>query len=245
MLRDRMLRDRTLRNRMLRNRMLGDRMLGDRLLGDRTLGGRPLHLAPITRSLPIAAPLAIVTAAAALHDNRRPVLQLVDADRQIADHILVDPHGPFELGHGSGGRRKIQQHVVTFAVFPHAIRQVAQPPVLALLHFAAIVGDELSESVGEGINLGAGNVLARDEHVFVQWHSGLGPLWLVRIRGASADRIEPAEPARVESPYYMGGRHWRNTRTQRLLDNGRGAAITTRPASTSAGRPAKGERGSA
>jgi len=229
-----------LRNRMLRNRMLRDRILRDRMLRDRTLRGGPLHLAPIPRSLPIAPPLAIITAAAALHHNRRPVLQLVDADRQIADHILVDPHGPFELGHSSGGRREIQQHVVTFAVFPHAIHQVAQPPVLALLHLAAIVSDELSESVGERINLGAGNVLARDEHVLVQWHGGPYPLWLVRIRGAGADRIEPAEPARVESLYYMGGRHWRNTRTQRLLDNWRGAAITTRPASTGAGRLAKG-----
>src|ERR1700720_2390701 len=37
----------------------------------------------------------------------------------------------------------------------------------------------------------------------------------------------------------MGGRHGRNTRTQRRLDNGRGAAITTRHASTNAGSPAK------
>jgi hypothetical protein len=81
--------------------------------------------------------------------------------------------------------------------------------------------------------------------MFVQWHSGRDPLWLVMIRSADADRIEPAEPARVESSYYMVRWHRRNTRTQRLLDNGRSAAITTRPASTSAGRPAKGERGSA
>src|ERR1700730_11046311 len=39
----------------------------------------------------------------------------------------------------------------------------------------------------------------------------------------------------------MGGRHGRNTRTQRRLDNGRGAAITTQPASTNAGSAAKGE----
>src|ERR1700736_1207950 len=37
----------------------------------------------------------------------------------------------------------------------------------------------------------------------------------------------------------MGGRHGRNTRTQRRLDNGRGAAITTRHASANAGSPAK------
>ncbi|MGB9646218.1 MAG: hypothetical protein WCB44_14000, partial [Stellaceae bacterium] len=63
--------------------------------------------------------------------------------------------------------------------------------------------------------------------------------------GAGADRIEPVEPARVESPHYMGGERWRNMRTQRLLDNRRGAAITTRPASTNAGRPAQGGSGSA
>src|SRR5271167_1469189 len=40
----------------------------------------------------------------------------------------------------------------------------------------------------------------------------------------------------------MGGRHRRNTRTQRPLDTGRGAAMTTRPASTRAGKPAKGCR---
>src|SRR5260370_4116867 len=103
----------------------------------------------------------------------------------------------------------------------------------------------MRESVGEGISGGAGNVLARNEHVFVQWHSGRGPLWLVRIRGAGAERIEPAEPARVESSYYMGRWHRCNTRRQRLLDNGRGVATTTRPASPSAARPAKGACGSA
>ncbi len=37
-----------------------------------------------------------------------------------------------------------------------------------------------------------------------------------------------------------GGWHWRNTRTQRRLDNGRGVAITTQHASTNAGSRAKG-----
>src|SRR5205823_14520771 len=75
---NRALEGRLLGDRLLGDRLLGDRLLGDRVLRDRTFRCRPLDLAPLTRSLPIAAALAIVTAAAALHDNRRPLLQLVD-----------------------------------------------------------------------------------------------------------------------------------------------------------------------
>jgi hypothetical protein len=60
---------------------------------------------------------------------------------------------------------------MALAVLPHAIRQIAQTPIFALFDLAAIVGNELGEGVGEGVDLSAGDVLARDEHVFVKRHA--------------------------------------------------------------------------
>jgi len=56
---------------------------------------------------------------------------------------------------------------MSLAVLPHSICQVPQPPIFAFLDFAAVVGDELGQAIGEGIDLGAGNVLARDEYILV------------------------------------------------------------------------------
>jgi len=119
--------------------------------------------------------LAVISAAAILHYHRGPFLEGIDPDRQVTDHVFVDPHSPLEFRNRRRRGRNIQQHVVPFAVFPHAIGQVAQPPILALLDFTAIVDDELRECIGECINLRARYVLARDENVFVQRHPSQFP----------------------------------------------------------------------
>jgi hypothetical protein len=56
---------------------------------------------------------------------------------------------------------------MTLAVLPHPICQISQPPIFALLDLTAAVGKELGEGIGQGINLRAGNVLARNKYILV------------------------------------------------------------------------------
>src|SRR5262249_35715014 len=140
----------------------------DRALG--SFGGRrPFDnpFTPFTVPLPLAgaSPLAVVAAAPALHDCRWPFFERIDPDGEITDYVLVDAHSPLKLGNRGRWRVDIQQDVMALAVLPHPICQIPQPPIFALLDFAAVVGDELGQGIGEGIDLGAGNVLARDEYI--------------------------------------------------------------------------------
>src|SRR5262249_24267597 len=67
---------------------------------------------------------------------------------------------------------------MTLAVLLHAVGEVAQTPILALLDLAALFRDQLSKAVGQGINLCARDVLARNEHILVKRHR-FYPLWLI------------------------------------------------------------------
>jgi hypothetical protein len=60
---------------------------------------------------------------------------------------------------------------MALAVLVHAVREVAQAPVLALFDFAALIGDELGELVGERVDLGARYVLARDKDILIKRHT--------------------------------------------------------------------------
>src|SRR5205085_8857121 len=51
-----------------------------------------------------------------------------------------------------------------------AVGEVAQAPIFALFDLAALFRDQLGETVGQGIDLRAGDVLARDEHILVERH---------------------------------------------------------------------------
>src|SRR5215472_755001 len=132
-----------------------------------------LGLACLAQSLSLcsAPPLAVISAAAILHYHRWPLLQSIDPDRQVADHVFIDPHRPLELRNCGSGGLDIQEHVVALAVLPHAVGQVTQSPILPLPDFAAMVGDELREGIGEGIDLRARDILTRNKHVFVQRHT--------------------------------------------------------------------------
>ena len=59
------------------------------------------------------------------------------------------------------------------AVLLDAVGEAAQAPVLALPD-RALFGLELGgDGIGERLDLRLGDVVARDQHAFVEWHRGL------------------------------------------------------------------------
>ena len=52
----------------------------------------------------------------------------------------------------------------------HAVGEALQAPIFAASDRATIIGDDLRHRVGDRLDLGRGNVLSRDEHVFVVRH---------------------------------------------------------------------------
>ena len=132
-----------------------------------------------------------------------PSSSCVDADRQIAHHILIDAHRALEFGDRRRRRVDIEQHVMALAVLVHAVGEVAQAPVFALLDLAALLGDQLGKAVGERVDLGAGNVLARDEHIFVKRHR-LIP-YGCRDPERGRRRVEPANAGKGSAHYSGSG----------------------------------------
>src|SRR5262249_7148323 len=146
----------------------------------RTLAtGRPIAPAATLRTIPHR---AIGLLAAALHDRRRALLEGVDAHGQETDDVLVDRHRPLELLHGGRRRVDVEQRVVALAVLLDAEGEGPQTPVLFLGDGAALCGDQFGKLVGEGLHLRRRHILARNEDVFVQRHSG--SLWLLTTRSS-------------------------------------------------------------
>src|SRR2546430_11101821 len=61
-----------------------------------------------------------------LFRSRWSFLELIDPEGQIAQHVLVDPHRPLELGDRRRRRLDVEQDVMALAVLFHAIGQIAQ-----------------------------------------------------------------------------------------------------------------------
>src|SRR5262249_18714147 len=121
-------------------------------------------VAAVARTIPLVG--------AALHPGRRTLLQGIHTDGEVADGGFVDRHGALELLHGSRRRIDVHQGVVTLAVLLDPEREGPEAPVFLLLDGAALGGDQFSELVGQCLHLRRRHVLARDEDVLVQCHSG-------------------------------------------------------------------------
>src|SRR5690242_21776557 len=102
---------------------------------------------------------------------------LVDPDGEEADHVLVDVRLALELG--DRGRRSIEveSDVVRLAVLGDAVGEAAQAPSLGLHDLPAIVFDNLGGVFRERIDLGLGEVLAREENMLVEWHVSSSLFW--------------------------------------------------------------------
>ena len=106
---------------------------------------------------------------------RRGFLDLLDADGHEAQHVLVQAELALHLGDEGRLGVEAEQHVVALAVLLDPVGQAAQAPVFALLDRAA-VGFELGgDVVGDALDLLLRDVVACDEHGFVERH-GVLPL---------------------------------------------------------------------
>src|SRR6185312_13765517 len=107
----------------------------------------------------VAAARTVFAAAAVLHHRGRVFVELVDPHGQVAQHVLVDPHRALELGDRRRGRVDVEEHVVALAVFVHAVGEISEAPIFALLDLAPLIRDQLGKLVGERFGLGAGDIL--------------------------------------------------------------------------------------
>ena len=72
-----------------------------------------------------------------------------------------------------GGRVEVEHHVMRLAVLGDAIGEAAKAPGLGLGDLPAIVFDDLGGVFRERIDLGLGEVLAREENMLVERHVSL------------------------------------------------------------------------
>ena len=116
------------------------------------------------------APSPVVAAFLGLKNGRGAFLELVDAGRQVADDVLVEVHLALHFLDRVGGRVDVHENVMPLAVLLDPVGHGAQAPGLLLGHRTAEVFDDFFESVGQAVDLGRRNVLARDEHALVKSH---------------------------------------------------------------------------
>src|SRR4051794_34150890 len=88
----------------------------------------------------VAARTPLAVALAAAHHCRRAAFMLIDAEREKADHVLIDVGLTLELSDRRSGGVEVEHHIMRLAVLGDAIGQAAQAPGLGLDDLAAIFG---------------------------------------------------------------------------------------------------------
>src|SRR5579863_8076399 len=96
---------------------------------------------------------------------------LVDAHRQELDHQVRYAQAPLEFLHGLGRRIELEQHVCTFPVLVHAIRQPAFAPLIHFVDRAASAGDHRFHLFDELVDLLFRGIRLHDKQLFVDPHS--------------------------------------------------------------------------
>ena len=95
---------------------------------------------------------------------------VVDADGHEADDVFVDAGLALQLGHRRRRGIDVEHDIMRLAVLGDAVGEAAQAPGFGLDHLAAVVGDDLGGVFRERIDLGLGQVLAREENMLVKRH---------------------------------------------------------------------------
>ena len=126
---------------------------------------RPPPNPPITT---VAALVAILLA----HLGAGLGLEFVDANSDETDDVGVDAHAPFHLGQGIRRRVDIEEGVVSLAVLLDFEGEVLQSPILLLGDLALAFFDDALEFFHQSFDLGLGDVLARQECMLVERHTG-------------------------------------------------------------------------
>src|SRR5581483_8307939 len=117
-----------------------------------------------------AAERLVAVVALARQDGRWTFLDLVHPQRHEADYVFIQAELALHFGDEGRGRIQAEQHVVALAVRLHAIGQAAETPVFALLHRPAVAFDELADLIRQVFHLLLRDIVARDQHAFIERH---------------------------------------------------------------------------
>ena len=113
------------------------------------------------------ATVALTLLATAGQDGGGRLVDRLDAQRHDAEHVLVQPELALGLLHRGRGRVDAEEHVMPLAVLLDAVGEAAQAPVFALLHLAALLGDDGGDQLGDRLDLLLRDVVACNEHAFI------------------------------------------------------------------------------
>src|SRR5499427_6554688 len=127
----------------------------------------------VALTIAIAAVLATVAIAeaAAVTIAKAETAILAHANREVAQHILAEPLLPFDLVEGGRRRVDIEQGEMCLAVLTQTVGEGLHAPLLGLGDLAPHLLDDGLELGGQFFDLLRAGVLARQEDVFVEWHS--------------------------------------------------------------------------
>src|SRR5262249_3388578 len=118
---------------------------------------------PVTIAIAVAIDLA--------HHHRRPFFVLVDAHREIAQHVLVEPLLTLDLVHRRRRRIEIHERVVRLAVLAQAVGKRFDAPLFELGDLAAQLLDDAFELGGQFFDLLRAHTLPVQGDVFVKRHA--------------------------------------------------------------------------
>src|SRR4051812_14671625 len=199
---------------------VGEVGTGGAVAAIRTVAAR----AAITAVATITTVAALAVAVAAPHHRGGAGLVLVDADRHVTDDVLVDLGLALELGDDAGRSFEIEHHVMTLAVLGDAVGEGAQAPGLGLGDRAAVRFDDVGGGFRQRVDLGLGEVLARDEDMLVERHVSLSFSFGRSLTPPDADAppavvsMQPGRKAHGSRP--GGGAHSRSAAFRKPLARG-------------------------
>src|SRR6185503_15097274 len=148
--------------------------------------------AAFTASTAIVAPTALIAVAIRLtHHSGGTILEGVDADCEVAEHVLMEAFLALDLVQRCGRRIDIEQRHVRFAVLADAIGEGLQAPIFVLGDFAAHLPDDSGQLGGQFFDLLRAQILARKVDVFVQRHECLSLRFKSSVLDPGAKPLEP------------------------------------------------------
>src|SRR6516164_7187791 len=115
--------------------------------------------------------VALAVTVGLAHHRGGAVLVLVHPNREVAQHILADPLLSLDLVEGGRRRVDIEQGEMRLAVLTQTVGEGLHAPLLGLGDLAPHLFDDGLELGGQFFDLLGAGVLAREEDVFVEWHS--------------------------------------------------------------------------
>src|SRR5437773_9604042 len=107
--------------------------------------------------------------------------RLIDPHRQKLDHRIGDAQSPLELLHGFRAGRELDQHVIPFAMFFHAVGEAAFAPLIQFIDRAARGRDHALHLLDDLVDLFFGRVRLHYEQLFVNSHSSSFEPWARRL----------------------------------------------------------------